>query len=66
MASISRGYEELGAYRMDDSNGQLNFEMFAGVNAGKLGPGREPYSVDLLERAGDLNVQEVAYAKESP
>lgn len=63
---MATGYEETGAYRMDDSNGQLNFEMFAGGKAGKLGPGREPYSVDLLERAGDLDVQEVAYAKESP
>ena len=51
---------------MDDGNGQLNFEMLAEGRKGKLGTERESPALFLLERAGDLNVQEVAYAKESP
>lgn len=51
---------------MDDGDGQLNFEMLAGGRKGKLGTKRESPGLVLLERAGDLNIQEVAYAKESP
>lgn len=51
---------------MDDGDWQLNFEMLAGGRRGKPGTCRKLPWVYILERAGDLNIQEVADAKESP
>ena len=51
---------------MDDGDRQLNFEVLAGGRKGKPGTDREPPQEDILERAGDLDIQEVADAKESP
>lgn len=61
-----KGRRKFEAYRVDDGDGQLDFEMLTGGQSGKPGTDREPLWVDLLERAGDLNIQEVAYTKESP
>lgn len=49
---------------MDDCNWQLNLEMLAGGRKGKPGIDRKLPWEDKLERAGDLNVQEVADPKE--
>ena len=51
---------------MDNSNRQLNFEVLAGGRKGKQEICAGPPWVDILKRAGDLNIQEVADTKESP
>lgn len=60
------GRKDFGAYWVDNGDGKLDFEMLAGGKKSKLRTNRGPLWVDLLERASDLNIQEVAYAKESP
>ena len=66
VSSEGGGLEEIGAYWMDDGDWQLNCEMLATGRQSKPGTHRELPSVDILERASDLNIQEVADAKESP
>lgn len=50
---------------MDDCDWQLDLEMLAGGRKGKPGIDRKLPWVDQLERAGNLDVQKVADAKEA-
>ena len=50
------GLKKYEAYWVDDGDGQLDFEMLTGGKKSELGTDREPLWVDLLERAGDLNI----------
>lgn len=51
---------------MNDGDRQLDFEMLPGCRMGKPGTIRDILRVYILERAGDLNVQEISDAKETP